>query len=87
MKLEARLVATSTEGVLASAVAGFGLTMISAFACRMELAGGLVRVLPQFTLPTIDVHAVSALGRKPPAKARLIIDHIIEMMMLFSGPI
>lgn len=46
-----------------------------------------MRVLPQFSLPTIDVHAVSPLGRKPPAKARLIIDHIIEMMMLFSGPI
>lgn len=46
-----------------------------------------MRVLRQFSLPTIDVHAVSPLGRKQQAKARLIIDHIIEMMMLFSGPI
>lgn len=85
LKLEGRLVATSTEGVLASAVAGFGLAMTSAFACRTELARGeLVRVLPQFTLPTIDVHAVSPLGRKPPAKARLFIDHIVETMLLSS---
>ncbi|MBX9858189.1 MAG: LysR family transcriptional regulator [Sphingomonas sp.] len=88
VKLEARLVATSTEGVLASAVAGFGLALTSAFACRMELARGeLVRVLPQFTLPTIDVHAVSPLGRKPPAKARLFIDHIVATMQQFSEPI
>lgn len=81
VKLEARLVATSTEGLLAAAVAGFGIAMTSAFACRMELARGeLVRILPDFQLPTIDVHAVSPLGRKPPAKVRLFIDHIVEVM-------
>ncbi|OYY78126.1 MAG: hypothetical protein B7Y43_06835 [Sphingomonas sp. 28-62-20] len=87
VKLEARLVATSTEGVLAAAVAGFGLAMTSAFACRMEVARGeLVQVLPDFTLPTIDVHAISPLGRKPPAKVRLFIDHLVMAMGAADDP-
>ena len=81
VKLEARLVATSTEGLMATVVAGFGLAMASAFACRAELErGDLVRVLADYQLATVDVHAVSPLGRKPPAKARLFIDHIIDTM-------
>ena len=81
VKLEARLVATSTEGLMATVVAGFGLAMASAFACRAELErGDLVRVLADYQLATIDVHAVSPLGRKPPAKARLFIDHMVDTM-------
>lgn len=81
VRLGARLVATSTEGVLAATMAGFGLALTSAFACRAELArGDLVRVLVDFTLPTIDVHAVSPLGRSPPAKVRQFIDYMVETM-------
>lgn len=87
VKLAARLVATSTEGVLAAVTAGLGLAITSAFACRMELArGDLVRVLPDFALPAIDVHAVSPLGRKPAAKARLFIDHMVQTMLSASDP-
>lgn len=84
VKLESRLVTTSTEGLMAAVVAGFGLAMASAFACRAELERGeLVRVLPDYQLPTIDVHAVSPLGRKPPSKARLFINHMVEVMGQF----
>lgn len=79
MKLAARLVLTSTEGLLAAAIAGMGLAMTSAFACRSELADGrLVRVLTDWALPTIDVHAVSPPGRRPPAKTRAFIDYLSE---------
>jgi DNA-binding transcriptional LysR family regulator len=37
IKLEARVVATSTEGVVAAAVAGLGIAATSLFACRVEL--------------------------------------------------
>ncbi|OYY70221.1 LysR family transcriptional regulator [Sphingomonas sp. 28-63-12] len=88
VKLEARLVATSTEGLLAAAMAGFGLAMTSAFACRMELArGDLVRVLPDFALPPIDVHTVSPLGRKPPAKARLFMEHLANALRAYSAAV
>lgn len=77
VKVTARLVATSTEGVLAAAVAGLGLTAASLFASKMELErGDLVRVLADYALSSIDVHAVLPAGRRPPAKARAFIDHL-----------
>lgn len=77
IKLEARLIATSTEGVLAAATAGLGIAATSLFACRAELARGeLVRVLDRHGLPPIDVHAVFPSGRKPPAKARAFVEHL-----------
>lgn len=77
IKLTARLVATSIEGVLAATIAGLGIAAASAFACRQELArGDLVRVLPTFSPGAIDVHAVMPSGRTPPAKARAFLDHV-----------
>ncbi len=81
IKLDARLVLTSTEGLVAATIAGMGLAMTSAFACRSELADGrLVRVLADWALPSIDVHAVSPPGRKPPAKTRQFIEHLSDAM-------
>lgn len=77
IKLVARLVATSTEGVLAAAVAGLGIAAASLFACRAELERGeLTRVLDHHILSPIDVHAVFPAGRRPPAKARAFVDHL-----------
>jgi DNA-binding transcriptional LysR family regulator len=77
IKLTARLVTTSMEGLMAAALAGLGIVAVSAFACRTELArGDLVRVLADHQLSPIDVHAVLPAGRRPPAKARAFIDHL-----------
>lgn len=77
IKLSARLVATSTEGVLAALGAGLGIATTSAFACRLELErGDLVRLLPDYSLPEIEVHAIMPAGRRSPAKARAFIDHL-----------
>jgi DNA-binding transcriptional LysR family regulator len=77
VKLIGRIIATSTEGVLAAAVAGLGVAATSLFACRNELERGeLVRVLDQHTLSPVDVHAVFLAGRSPPAKARAFVDHL-----------
>lgn len=81
VKLTARLVATSTEGVLAAAVAGLGVAATSLFACRAELGRGeLIRVLDQHRLAPIDVHAVFPAGRRPPAKARAFVEHLATML-------
>jgi len=77
VKLTARIVATSTEGLLAAAVAALGIATASAFACRAELERGeLVRLLEAHSLVPIDVHAVMPTGRRPPTKARAFIEHL-----------
>jgi DNA-binding transcriptional LysR family regulator len=77
LKLTARIVATSTEGVLAAAAAGLGIAAASLFGCRAELRRGeLTRILPEHSLPPIDVQAVFPAGRRPPAKARAFVDHL-----------
>jgi len=81
IKLNARIVATSIEGVLAALSAGLGIAVASAFACRLELErGDLVRLLPDYSLPTIDVHAVMPAGRRSPAKARAFIDYLASAL-------
>lgn len=81
IKLTARLVATSIEGVLAAAVAGLGIAATSLFACRPELGRGeLVRVLDQHRLGPIDVHAVFPAGRRPPAKARAFVEYLAHSL-------
>ncbi|MFM9978502.1 MAG: LysR family transcriptional regulator [Sphingomonadaceae bacterium] len=77
IKLSARIVATSTEGVLAAALAGLGIACASNFACRHELKRGeLVQLLTDYSLPAIDVHAIMPSGRRSPAKARAFIEHL-----------
>lgn len=77
VKLEARIVATSTEGVLASAVAGLGIGATSTFASRVEVERGeLVRLLQPYTLSPVDVHAILLAGRRSPAKARAFIEFL-----------
>ena len=74
IKLTARLVATSTEGVVAAAVAGLGIAIVSAFGCRHEIArGALVRVLADYTIGNVDVHALMPSGRSQSARVRAFI--------------
>lgn len=81
IKLNARVVATSVEGVLAAATAGLGIAATSLFACRSELGRGeLVRVLGAHNLSPIDVHAVFPAGRSPPAKARAFIEYLAKAL-------
>lgn len=81
IKLNARIVATSTEGVLAALAAGLGIAAASAFACRAELErGDLVRLLHHYSLPAIDVHAAMPAGRRSPAKARAFTDYLARAL-------
>lgn len=77
VNLRGNIVVTSTQGLLASAVAGLGIIAASAFACRTELERGeLVRLLPDYLLPEVDVHAIMPLGRRLPAKVRAFVDFL-----------
>jgi DNA-binding transcriptional LysR family regulator len=78
IKLEPHFSTDENEGAIAAAVAGFGITSTSGWACRRELEnGGLVRVLTEWTLAGIPVHAYFPMGRATRAAARAIIDHLV----------
>ncbi|MBX9697801.1 MAG: LysR family transcriptional regulator [Acetobacteraceae bacterium] len=81
VRLQARLVTTSTEGVVAAVLAGLGLAGLSRVACGAEMArGNLVRVLPEHSMTPVDVHAVLAAGHRPPAKARAFIEYLASAL-------
>jgi DNA-binding transcriptional LysR family regulator len=78
IKLEAHFSTDENEGAIAAAAAGFGITSTSGWACRRELASGaLVRVLPDWALAGIPVHAYFPMGRATRAAARAAIDHLV----------
>lgn len=82
VRITARLVATSIENMLAAAVAGLGLAVMSRFGCRPELERGqLVQVLAGYALAPVDVHSVLLAGRNLPAKARIFLDHLAATLM------
>ena len=77
-KLEPRFSTDENEGAIAAAVAGLGITSTSGWACRRLLANGaLVRLLPEWTLAGIPVHAYFPMGRATRAAARAVIDHLV----------
>lgn len=74
---EGRITCGANEGVTALAKAGLGLTVSSHWGISQELAeGALVQVLPDWSLPSVPLHAVFPPGRSPSAAARLCADHI-----------
>src|SRR5271156_2319453 len=78
IKVEPHFSTDENEGAIAAAAAGFGITSTSGWACRRELASGaLVRVLPDWALAGIPVHAYFPMGRATRAAARAAIDHLV----------
>jgi DNA-binding transcriptional LysR family regulator len=79
IKLEPHFSTDENEGAIAAAVAGFGITSTSGWACRRELeTGALVRLLPEWILAGIPVHAYFPLGRATRVAARAAIDHLVS---------
>jgi DNA-binding transcriptional LysR family regulator len=72
-----RLRLSAAEGVRASVFANMGLAVTSEWMFAPELATGTVqRVLPEWSLPTIDLWAVYPSGRLASAKARAFADFV-----------
>ncbi len=79
IKLEPHFSTDENEGAIAAAVAGFGITSTSGWACRRELEEGtLLRLLSGWTLPGIPVHAYFPMGRATRAAARAAVDHLVS---------
>jgi DNA-binding transcriptional LysR family regulator len=79
IKLEPHFSTDENEGAVAAAAAGFGITSTSGWACRRELEdGALVRLLPDWALAGIPVHAYFPMGKATRAAARAAIDHLVN---------
>jgi DNA-binding transcriptional LysR family regulator len=78
LRLEGRVVVSANEGAVAAAVAGLGIAATGIIASRKELANRtLVRVLPDWQMGSVDVHAVFPAGRATKAAARALADHML----------
>lgn len=73
--VQGRLRVTAAEGVRAAVLADAGLTIASEWMFSPELQSGAVRaVLPEWSLPALDLWAVLPSGRAATAKARALVD-------------
>jgi len=75
--LQGRVCTDSGPGILAIALAGLGIAMMSTVMAGDELkAGQLVPLLRGYKLPSIDVHAVFPGGPRPSAKVRALVEYL-----------
>jgi len=74
------------EGAVAAAVAGFGITSTTGWACRRELEdGSLVALLTDWKTVDVPVHAYFPLGRPTRAAGRAVIEHLIADLRVTEG--
>lgn len=76
--LEPHFSTNENEGAIAAAVAGFGITSTSGWACRRELEeGSLVRLFADWKMVGIAVHAYFPMGPATRAAGRAAVDHLV----------
>lgn len=79
VKMGTKITATLNEALVASAVMGLGVAVTSLGACMTEMAtGALVRLLPQWDLPAVEIHAVYPAGRAAKPASRAFTDFVIS---------
>jgi DNA-binding transcriptional LysR family regulator len=72
-----RVTVATHEAATAAAAAGLGVSVNSTWGCRSELAtGALVRLLSDWSLPSVDLHAVFPPSRDPSPAARAFVDYL-----------
>lgn len=75
VRAEGRITCAANEGATALARAGLGITVSSLWGVSRELeAGALIVVLPDWTLPPVELHAVFPPSRAPGPAARALAD-------------
>ncbi|AET92480.1 LysR family transcriptional regulator [Burkholderia sp. YI23] len=83
---EGRFMTSVNEGATAAAVAGLGILTVGFWGCRNEIADGrLVRVLEDWELESVEVHAVFPPGRASRPAARALIDYLVKEVAPISA--
>ena len=78
VRVDGRLTATVNEASTAAAVAGVGIVGLPLVGCRKELEDGtLVRVLPDWDMGSVEMHAVFAPGRAAKPSARTFAEFLV----------
>jgi DNA-binding transcriptional LysR family regulator len=86
VRLDGRLRITVLQGAYVAAVAGMGIVLTTLPAIRRELeSGALVRVLPDWDMGSVDVHAVFTNGRAAKPSARAIVDYVAVILARLGG--
>jgi DNA-binding transcriptional LysR family regulator len=76
-RVEGRLTVAANEGAVAAAVAGIGAVITSYWGGRDELArGAFVRLLPEWEMEPLAVHAIFPIGRAASPAARAFVDYL-----------
>ena len=86
MTVDGRLVVTYNEVGLAAAVAGLGLVSMTVGAAKKELEEGqLVRVLSDWDMGAIELHAIFPAGKATKPAARAFVDFLtIQLAEIFN---
>jgi DNA-binding transcriptional LysR family regulator len=78
VRVAGRLSVTLTEGSVAAAVAGLGMVSTNLGSCAKELtSGALIRLLPDWDMGLIEVHAVMPAGRAAKPSARVFTEFLV----------
>lgn len=84
----AQVSTNDTAGALAAAAGGLGIASTTSWACRLELeAGTLVRLLPDWAMAELPVHAYFPQGRATRLAARAFVDHLVGELAGLSSPV
>ena len=77
--VQPNFVTNDTAGAVAAAASGLGITSSTSWACRRDLeSGALVKLLPDWEMAELPVHAYFPLGRATRLAPRAFVDFIAE---------
>lgn len=78
VRVGGRLMATVNEVATAAAVAGLGLTSMASVGCRREIENGsLIRILADWDMGAVELHAVFPDGRSAKPSAKALADFLV----------
>ncbi len=81
VRVEGQLTTAANEGAVAGAVAGLGITLTSCWGCRAEIErGDLNRIMEDWAMEPVELHALFPPGRAASPAARAFIDYLAPQL-------
>lgn len=79
--VEGRLMVTVNEGAIAGAVVGLGIMSTVSAGCAREVASGaLVRILTDWDMGVVELHAILASGKAAKPSAKAFADFLVDTL-------